>query len=286
MLEAASRTSAARAPPVRPGRSSSWPSCGGGRAARDAARTLLDRAGASPAVQLCRARLALDAGASTRAIELLEVARRAGPGPQLGAGARAARPGARRSLPPELARRRRPSPSCAGLWRCVGTPAAARVGRRRRGLARSGRWGARARAEAARGGGRRLRELRRALRGRGGSGRACGNARRARPRRPRARSEVAAAEAGLRAGSAPAGLRGCRDAPRAGRARLARRRAHEPADRRAARPQRAHGPSARDQHPAQARPALPRGCRRVRGPVRHLTAKMASSGDAVAGRQA
>ena len=48
----------------------------------DEARALLDRAGHSSAVQLCRARLALDDGASATAIELLQVLRAADQGPQ------------------------------------------------------------------------------------------------------------------------------------------------------------------------------------------------------------
>jgi DNA-binding NarL/FixJ family response regulator len=45
------------------------------------ALALLDRAGASPSAQLCRARLAVDAGDPRSAIDLLERLRRRGPGP-------------------------------------------------------------------------------------------------------------------------------------------------------------------------------------------------------------
>ena len=88
----------------------------------DEARTLLDRAGASPAVQLCRARLALDEGASTRAIELLEVARRAGPGPQQApALALLVRALVARS---RLAEAAEAVPELRGLVAVLGTPAA------------------------------------------------------------------------------------------------------------------------------------------------------------------
>ena len=96
-------------------------------------------------------------------------------------------------------------------------------------------------------------------------GRARGGARRTRPRRARSRAPR------------PRGPSDCSTRPPADRARRlghaarargaapARRGPHEPPDRRAARRQRAHRSPARHEHPAQARPAVARRGRGVRG---------------------
>ena len=264
MLEAAIEdfmklaTGDGRRPARRPGRAAPPPGPAHRRgAAVRAGRRLLERS-ALPGADGARPRQRAGGRRAGRAAP----AQRARASPAVAsAGAGAARAGARRRRRP---RRRR---------RCAGVPARGRARGRDRPAAgvrrhRGGHAGGRPRRARPRpraaGGRRRLPSL--------------ATARRSRPRRrgsrwppasPRSAAATppsarpASARERLRelAASADAAAAGA-DAARAGGARAARRGAHEPGDRRAARAERAHRAPARHEHPAQARPPVAHGRRR------------------------
>ena len=219
------------------------------------AAELLEQAGASAAAQLCQARIALDAGDPLTALELLERLRRQGQGPGQASGlellVRA------RAAEGRLEQAREVLGELRELERMIGTtPLRASADLADGVLAAAAGEHERARAlledavDAYERSGAPTRP-----RTRGSSS--------PRPSRRSAEPTRATAETCHRGGAplraarrAAGGFHAAGDATRAGRARTPRRRIDEPPDRRTARSQRAHGPPARGEHPAEARRAL------------------------------
>ena len=229
--------------------------------------------------QLCRARLALDRGDAARGDRAARAA--AAPGRRPSAGSTAcpalellvhARAGARRARRRGRGARRAARDRARGRHR-----RAARVRRPGRGRARGRARRSRARAAAARGRRRRVRAQRRAVRGGPRAARARDD-----PGRAGARRRGAAGGRRRRSTASPRSARPSRPTARDARSprrtrrtargltprerevlRPARGGPHEPADRRAARRERAHRAPPRDEHPAQAR-RCPRARRRPR----------------------